>query len=131
MGAEYWPFFANDNEASALLNGDPPHVSVWQEARKVDLRRNPASASILRQNPAASVTGAPPGFVGARCTNSGGQIFVYAVAINTCHACSDLAVAQIAFEFDAQGRYRGPRLLRLDRKSELTAPPAAKLATSR
>ncbi len=131
MGTETYPFLANDNDSPVLLNGDPRYIDVWKDARKVDLRRNPTYASIKQQNPTASYADDPPRFVGTQATNSGGQIFIYAFEIKTCHACNDLGVAQVAFEFDAQGRYRGPRLLRLDRKSELTSPLASKLATSR
>jgi len=131
MGTETYPFLVNDNDSPVLLNGDPPYIDVWKDARKVDLRRNPTYASIMQQNPNASYADDPPRFVGSRSTNSGGQVFIYTFEIKTCHACNELGVAQVAFVFDAHGRYRGPELLRLDRKSELTAPLAGKLAFSR
>ncbi len=113
MGIVTYPFRVNDNDEPVLLNGSPPVINVWSEGRKTDLRGTQTYASIKQRAPDTSYADDPPRLVNTNSLN-GGQTFTFLFEIKRCHACSPDGSAQVAFDFDTNGRYRGTRLVRVD-----------------
>jgi hypothetical protein len=106
-----WPFRANSNAGVLLVNGDPPAVDVssWtllspleEDARIATIKRGSPEAAIWASDPPKPVAGDRPG---------GGQRFLFDFPVRACHACADLAVAQVAYDFNGDGRFLGTRLL--------------------
>lgn len=108
------PFMANSNDEPILVNGSPGLVDVSNESKSVDLTRDASYISLTKNfdYPFALSLASPPKFKRMRNSPLGGQQFVFVFTIkNGCQACSELAVAQIAFDFDRSGKYTGPKLL--------------------
>jgi len=114
--AEY-PYRANENEVCLLVNGEPPWIDV-DDSSRLDLRalqENRVYAQIKVQHPGVTVF--PGGRAGARSPqavrlNKGGQrVAVGYVLRDGCHACAVVGVVLFGFDFDADGRFLGTRLM--------------------
>jgi uncharacterized protein YcfJ len=123
-GTITYPCQANDNDASVLLNGDPPVIEPWGEGKKVEFNNDATFADITRRFPNVGLSDIPPSGPSVSSSPYGGQEFVFSFALDTCHACDKVGFVDVALDFDAQGHYVGPRLLRVRRQGKVA--PAAR-----
>ena len=118
LGRIDFPFRANTNQTIYFLNGDPPRIDEADDKvlKKVDLSREP----LYRENRRAwkSAFLVFDGFtLPERVPTNDGFRFTASVPLRTCHACEDLAVASIAYDFTNAGKFRGAKLLSLEKPS--------------
>jgi hypothetical protein len=116
--AEY-PFRANENAVCLLVNGTPPAIDV-DDLSGLDrqaLEANPEYAALARSYPRITIfpgsRGAARGPAALRLS-SGGQRFVVSYSLRDgCHACKIVGEAQLRFDFDVEGRFRGVEIQRV------------------
>jgi len=114
-----YPFRANTNHGYLLVNGDPPMVDVDNlMLTKEALARDPAYAKLLQRFPNAAIW--PEDRFSTRLPVAeelpdGGQRFIVVYRItDLCRACKELAKAKFGFDFDANGKFLGVRMLSLE-----------------
>jgi hypothetical protein len=120
-----YPFRANENQGWLLVNGTPPLVDVdnLQKLPKSQMEENPAWSKLIAQSPRATL------FPGDRTSTidpvaivypDGSQQFVVAYKVlDGCHACAQLGVAFLAWEFNPKGKLTETEFL------DVVPPPSA------
>jgi hypothetical protein len=108
-----YPFRANENQVCLLVNGTPPAIDVDDLSgfdRKA-LEAKPDYSAIMASFPRAAIF---PGDRGsgrgpnALSLKSGGQRFIVSYLLKDgCRACRVVGEAQLRFDFDVEGRFRG------------------------
>ncbi|MFZ0637994.1 MAG: hypothetical protein WAM08_20900, partial [Candidatus Acidiferrales bacterium] len=115
-----YPFRANQNQAYLLVNGTPPLVDVdnLQKLSKSELQDNTGWSKLIAQSPRAELFPGDRGGVNdplAVLYVDGSQEFVVAYKVlDGCHACAQLGVAFLGFDFNPKGRFTGMEFLDLD-----------------
>jgi len=114
--AEY-PYRANENQVCLIVNGDPPWIDV-DDLSRLDmgaLERSSVYAGIKERHPQATIF--PGGRAGPKSPqatrlNTGSErIVVGYVLRDGCHACAVVGAVLFGFDFDAEGRFVGTRLV--------------------
>jgi predicted secreted protein len=105
-----YPFRANENRGWLLVNGSPAFVDVdnLQKLPKSEMAENRAWSQLIARSPQATL------FPGDRTGTTdplailypdGSQEFVVAYKVlDGCHACAQLGVAFLAYEFNPKGK---------------------------
>ncbi|MDD2770408.1 MAG: lysozyme inhibitor LprI family protein [Methylococcus sp.] len=113
VGEVTFPKRANTNSAYILLNGMPSIVST-ELSEPLDLSKNPNYSKIKRDFPNVTLWGASASLQSSKVRPNGGQRFIFSYnLLNGCHACEIAGSADIGFDFDAQGRFKGVSLLKI------------------
>ncbi|MBI4965341.1 MAG: hypothetical protein HY913_18840 [Desulfomonile tiedjei] len=114
-----YPFRANTNYGYLLVNGDPPMVDVDSlKLPKEQLVKDPAYTKLVQRFPNAEMwpedrfsTEAPV----VEPLPGGGQRFVVEYRLtDLCRACKELGKAKFGFDFDANGKFLGIKLMGLE-----------------
>jgi hypothetical protein len=116
-----YPLRANENQGWLLVNGNPPMIDVddLSALPKTKLEADAAYVVLAKQYPSVAL------FPGDRAMGNtqpkvqtlanGGQRFIVRYRlVNGCHACARLGSAAFAFDFDRNGQFAGPQLLRVE-----------------
>jgi predicted secreted protein len=121
----YYPFRANENYGSFLVNGDPPVVDVDdpkyqpKDAFQKDRQYN----SLVKEFPNVSRwpgQRSGTGYPLLKKLPGNQQRFVVGYRLlNGCHSCERLGNAWFAFDFDGNGKFIGTRLMGIDRNKAL------------
>jgi hypothetical protein len=99
-----------------LVNGNPPIVKLWDYAKNVNIKKDKIYPSLLGKFPKTELWPMHK-FETMQILPQGGQRFIFNFALlNGCRACEIVGTAQIAFDFDQEGRLKGTRLIRLIRE---------------
>jgi len=100
-----------------LVNGTPQIVYLWENAEKIDLARDALYSSLRSRFP--NITMWPMhSFVEMQRLVEGGQRFIFSfILLNGCRACEIAGSAEIAFDFDKEGRFLGAKLVGLKEPS--------------
>jgi hypothetical protein len=109
----FYPFRANENDAWFLVDGDPPLIDV-DDQRNLSLaqmRSSAAYAEIRRHYPNVALWPAERGAAGPEVAQSGREIGVGYLLRDLCHACAIIGRVRYAFDFAADGKFRGTHLL--------------------
>ena len=109
----YYPFRANQNEAWFLVNGEPPLIDV-DDRRNLSLaqmRSAPGYAVILRRWPNVAFWSGDRGPSGPEVAKGGREIIVGYLLRDFCHACAIIGRVRYAFDFAADGKFLGTRLV--------------------
>jgi hypothetical protein len=119
-GLLLYPGRANDNWQPVLLNGIPSILIVPHEV-DVDIRQDPNYPALVAEYPELTMWSGDNRFAGEEPRPEGGQRFIFSFnLVDGCHACDVAGTAQVAFDFDASGRFLGSELLSL---MPMEAPP--------
>jgi hypothetical protein len=119
------PFRATANEAPVLVNGTPDLVDVSDEVNKLDPSGNATYASIKKIFPNAVFGATVPKFENVQNLSGGGQRFVFLISIRDgCSACDEVAIAQIALDFDQFAAYLGAKLLSVSQAGTIATADA-------
>lgn len=110
-----YPFRADANDAVLLVNGEPALVDVSDPALLAPLQADPRLAALRREAPEAALWADDPGTPGVKARVGGGQRFVFAFPARDCRACAALATGFVAYDFDADGRFIGAKMVGLRR----------------
>ena len=128
LGSVEFPFRANTNTAFFLLNGSPSLISTelgcsvgggaWhqpcQRKGAVDISQDPNYSRLKSQYPNLELWLAGADFKSAQAKADGGQHFIFSyILVNGCHACYVGSRAEVAFDFDSNGKFTGTKLLKL------------------
>jgi hypothetical protein len=112
-----YPFRANENSGCLLVNGTPARVDVdnLSQLPRARLNADRTWKALLDKHPKATLwSGDRSGATGVRAEpqSAGRQRFLvdYRV-LDGCHACARLGVVRYAFNFAADGTFRGARYL--------------------
>jgi predicted secreted protein len=117
IGYITYVFRANENNGVVLLNGDPSPIDVDDPKYLTAdmLKQNPVYQQLAMQHPNISNW---PGdrtnhlYPLMRDTDSGGQqALVRYLLKDGCHACANIGSARVAFNFDANGKLSGTKLM--------------------
>jgi len=112
-----YPFRANENQGLLLVNGDPDLIDVdnFVLPMKGELEKDPVYAGLLKRFPDISFwpgdrysTELP---VALLLSGGGQRIYVGYVLRNGCHACEEIGSAVFAFDFAANGKFTGNKLM--------------------
>lgn len=111
------PFRANENQGVLLVNGDPALVDVddFDQVAQGDLKKDPVYAELAKRFPEISLW--PGDRFGAdypvvRLLPGGGQRFHAGYLLRDgCHACREIGSAVFAFDFAADGKFKGTKLM--------------------
>ncbi|MGH7116031.1 MAG: hypothetical protein ACREE9_16265 [Stellaceae bacterium] len=109
----FFPFAANENNAWFLVNGSPALINVdnW---RNLDLSRMRSSAAYLQiyhNHRNVTFWQGERGAAGPQVAQNGREFVVGYLLRNLCHACAIIGQVRYAFDFDAQGKFLGTRLV--------------------
>jgi hypothetical protein len=97
-----------------LVNGNPPLVRVGDAMENLNLRGDPA---LVRKYPKVDFFGSGIDFTKMEPLPAGGQRFIFAFALkNGCNACAIVGAANVAYDFDASGKFLGAKVLNFNRK---------------
>ncbi len=107
-----YPFRANANDGVLLVSASTAPVDVSSPGLIAPLDADPRMAPVRREQPQASIWATDPGNPGVK-EHDGGDRVVFAFPVRTCHACADLATAFVAYDFGADGAFRGASLVGL------------------
>lgn len=118
--AEY-PFRANENSLLFLVNGEPPMIDVDDPATSrfdaAKLESSAAYVALKKKYPKLAVFPAsrkpPRGAQQSAMSNGGQRFFVSYELHDGCHACRNVGIARVAFEFDEHGQLTRARILQL------------------
>jgi predicted secreted protein len=127
-----YAFRANELEGVLLVNGTPSPIDVDDESFTMDaeMKKNAAYAALAEQYPKIGVwpgdrfdsklpTVTSPGW--------GFQTFLVQYKLRDgCHACSEVGIVTVAFNFDTQGNFQGARVSNVAG----TAPQAAAIPSN-
>jgi hypothetical protein len=114
LGTIINPWRANDNVQFALLNGSPLVVYPEEEVRPVAIDLDPNYDALVALFPDLLLWPGESVYQGVAVSEQGGQGFVFRFSlVDGCHACGTLYSARVAFDFDTDGTYRGPRFMAL------------------
>ena len=97
-----------------LVNGDPPLIKVGEAMDRINLRGDPV---LVRKYPKVDFFGSGIDFTKMELLPPGGQRFIFAFDLKDgCNACEVVGTANVAYDFDASGRFIGTKLLNFKRK---------------
>ncbi|MHC1788356.1 hypothetical protein [Solidesulfovibrio sp.] len=109
----FFPSRANSNAVLFLVGGSPSLVSSELDA-VIDIKGDPAYPGLKKKFPDLELWTSGASFGKMDLLPNGGQRFVFEYPlVNGCHACALAGYALIAHDFDPDGTYKGPRLIRL------------------
>lgn len=112
-----YPFRANENQGVLLVNGDPDLIDVddFVLPMKAALEKDHVYAGLVKRFPDTSFW---PGdrytadFPVSESRPGGGQRFHAGYVLrNGCHACEQIGSAVFAFDFAANGKFTGTKLM--------------------
>jgi hypothetical protein len=109
----FYPFRANENDAWLLVNGTPQLIDV-DDRRYLPLaqmRSSPAYRDIRRHYPNVTFWAGDRGRSGPEVLENGREIIVGYLLRDLCHACAIVGRVRYAFDFDADGKFLGTRLV--------------------
>ncbi len=112
-----YPFRANENQGVLLVNGEPGLVDVDNAGSPLEglLEKDPVYSGLARRFPGISLWPGDRytrGFPVMESLPGGGQRFYAGYLLRDgCHACKEIGSAMVAFEFSAEGRFLGKRLM--------------------
>jgi hypothetical protein len=112
----FFPFYANSNWRQFLVNGDPAVVDLndWDRLEALDVDGDAAYRKLAAAYPEAILWPAAE-FMGVQEAADQGQRFlVYYPILNGCHACDVLGWANVAYDFDADGKLRDLALISVE-----------------
>jgi len=105
-----YPFRANTNEGSLLIDSDGAAIDVDEDAVREEDRATAAWRAFAAAHPDA-VPFAPADFVGSTATDDGGQRLLFSTPLKSCHACADDGALLVAYTLDKAGIVRERQLL--------------------
>ena len=109
----FFPSRANSNEVLFMVGGSPSLVSSELDA-DINIKADPAYPGLKKKFPDLELWTSGASFAKMDILPNGGQRFVFEYPlVNGCHACAQAGDALIAHDFDQDGTYKGPRLIRL------------------
>ena len=103
LATAFYPFRANTNEGTLLINGLPSIIDVDGYTLSATDRAQRAYRVFANGHAGAQLF-APASFVTESPTTGGGMRFMFDMALKQCHACAVQGRARIAYDFDAAGR---------------------------
>ena len=109
-----YPFRANENDAWLLVNGTPALIDVDdRHYLALAAMRGSAglSASFDRRYPNVSFWPGDRGVTGPQVARGGREFVVGYQLRDQCHACATVGQVRFAFDFEAEGRFLGTRLI--------------------
>jgi hypothetical protein len=109
----FYPFRANENDAWLLVNGTPPLIDV-DNRQYLDLdrlRSSPDYQVIRRRYPNVDFWPGDRSLGGPQMVAGGREIAVGYALRDLCHACAIVGHVRFAFDFAADGKFLGTRLL--------------------
>lgn len=131
-----YPFRANENQGVLLVNGEPGLIDVDNAGSPLEelLEKDPVYAGLAKRFPGISLWPGDrysSGFPVMESPPGGGQRFYAGYLLrNGCHACEEIGSAMIAFEFSAEGKFLGKRLMMVtDTTGKVSSDPAAPITT--
>ena len=106
--------YASYGGSFLLVNGNPPMITVGEAMEHINLRADPA---LVRKYPKVDFFGSGIDFTKMELLPPGGQRFIFAFALKDgCNACEVVGEANVAYDFDASGKFIGTKLLNFKRK---------------
>ena len=106
--------YASYGGSFLLVNGNPPMITVGEAMEHINLRADPA---LVRKYPKVDFFGSGIDFTKMELLPPGGQRFIFAFALKDgCNACEVVGEANVAYDFDASGKFLGTKLLNFKRK---------------
>ena len=108
-----YPFRANENSAWLLVNGTPSLIDV-DDRRYLPLaqmRSSPAYTDIRHHYLNVTFWVGDRGRSGPEVLENGREIIVDYLLRDLCHACAIVGRVRYAFDFDADGKFLGTRLV--------------------
>lgn len=105
-----YPFRANTNQSTRLVDAVGKRIDVDADPAAGELATVPALRSLLASHPGATVF-APAQSVSSAPLDSGGVRLIYQTPLRNCHACAEVAMVKIGYDFDAQRRFLGKALV--------------------
>ena len=108
-----YPFRANENEAWLLVNGTPPLIDVddQQYLALAAMRTSGAYEEIRRRYPNVTFWPGDRGVAGPAVAQVGREFVVDYLLRDLCHACATIGRVRYAFDFNANGKFLGTRLV--------------------
>jgi hypothetical protein len=129
LGSVVNPWRANDNVQRALLNGTPLVVYPETEAQPVAIQLDPNYETLVDSFPDLLLWPGDNVFEALTTSEQGGQRFVLQFSlVDGCHACGTGYFARVAFDFDTDGTYLGPRFMALCGGASDATPIATSVA---
>jgi hypothetical protein len=110
----FYPFRANENDAWFLVNGTPPLIDVDDQHNNLplaEMRSSAAFAEIHQHYPNVTFWPGDRGRSGPEMSSDGRQIVVDYLLRDLCHACAIVGRVRYGFDFSANGRFLGARLV--------------------
>ncbi|MGA8760458.1 MAG: hypothetical protein WB611_29880 [Stellaceae bacterium] len=109
----FYPFRANENDAWFLVNGVPPLIDVDDQRNLplAEMRSSAAFAEIHQHYPNVTFWPGGRGRSGPEMSPDGRQIVVGYLLRDLCHACAIVGRVRYGFDFSANGRFIGARLV--------------------
>jgi hypothetical protein len=106
--------YASYGGSFLLVNGNPPLIKVGEAMENLNLRADPA---LVRKYPKVDFFGSGIDFTKMELLSPEGQRFIFAFALKDgCNACEVVGEANVAYDFDASGKFLGTKLLSFKRK---------------
>ena len=108
-----YPFRANENDAWLLVNGTPPLIDVDDQRYLplAQMRLSPAYKEIRHHYLNVTFWPGDRGRSGPAVLENGREIVVDYLLRDLCHACAIVGRVRYAFDFDADGKFLGMRLV--------------------
>jgi len=108
-----YPLRANTNQVYFLVGGQPPAVSS-EIREELPVASQPEYKALAARFPQVEFWPSMAEFVRMEPLEGGGQGFVFSYPLlDGCRACGVVGKAVIRLDFASDGRYQGPRLLRV------------------
>jgi hypothetical protein len=108
-----YPFRANENDAWLLVNGAPALIDV-DDRRYLAfaaMRGTAAYVELHRRYPNVSFWPGDRGVAGPQVARGGREFVVGYLLRDQCHACATVGRVRFAFDFEAEGKFLGTRLI--------------------
>lgn len=105
-----YPFRANTNQSTRLVDAAGKRIDVDADPTTGELAAVPAVRALLASHPGATLF-APAQSVGSAPLDGGGVRLIYQTPLRDCHACADVAMLKVGYDFDAQRRFVGMALV--------------------
>jgi len=105
-----YPFRANTNEGTRLIDASGKRIDVDDVALDDTLRADPGVQALLQADPQA-MPFAPAQAAASTPLDGGGVRLLYRTPLRECHACADVGTVQIGYDFDAQRNFIGQQIV--------------------
>lgn len=105
-----YPFRANTNEGTRLIDASGKRVDVDNVQLDDTLRADPGVQAALAADPQATPF-APAQAAGSTPLEGGGVRLLYRTPLRECHACADVGTVQLGYDFDAQRNFVGQQVV--------------------